>query len=81
MKLITLGKIEKKFFIYILFTLILNILGQSMSIYFTKRPNDTMKNVIMINKIIDIVFYPFYGILEYISRKKSASKKKIKTRK
>ena len=78
MKLITLGKLEKKFFIYILSALILNILGQSMDIYFEKRPDDTMKNVIMINKIFDIVFYPFYGILEYILRKKSASKKKTK---
>jgi len=77
MSLISFGKIDKKFFIYILATVITETLSWLIRLYFKRNENNALTNVIMLNKIIDYGSFPFYGILEYILRKRSSSRKKM----
>ena len=77
MKLIKFGKIDKKFFIYILATVITETLSWLIRLHPKRNENNALTNVIMLNKIIDYGSFPFYGILELILRKRSSSRKKM----
>ena len=76
MRYITLGKIDKKFFLYIILTVIVETLSALISKYFDNNKDDQLNNVIMINKIIEYGSFPFYGIFEYILNKRGSSNPK-----
>ena len=76
MKLITLGKIDKKFFLYIFLTVIVETLSALINKYFDNNKDDQLNNTIMTNKIIEYGSFPFYGIFEYILNKRGASNPK-----
>ena len=75
MKLISLGKIDKKFFLIILLYLTINITNSIISFYFRKNENAQIKNIILI-KLLNSFCYIFFGIPEYIMRKKYFKKNK-----
>ena len=75
MKLISLGKIDKKFFLIILLYLTISIINSIISFYFRKNENAQIKNIILI-KLLNSFCYIFFGIPEYIMRKKYFKKNK-----
>ena len=76
MRLITLGNIDKKFFIYIALTIIVETLSTLINRYFNENEDDRLNNVIMLYKIIEYGSFPFYGLFEYILSKRGARSKK-----
>ena len=76
MKLISLGKIDKKFFIYIILYIINIILLGLVNVYFSKNKGVGNDNI-LIDQLIQSFCYIFFGIPEYILRKNEKIKKKI----
>ena len=63
MRLITLGKIDKKFFIYIILTIIVEALSALINRYFNENEDDRINNEFITNKIIEYGSFPFYVYL------------------
>ena len=85
MKLISLGKIDKKFYVSLILYIIMFITVNVVSYIFHKNESDNLTNL-ELNKIIIYGFCIFLGIPEYINRKsllnkKSADKRSIKSNK
>ena len=77
MKLISLGKIDKKFFIYIILYIINIILLGLVNVYFSKNKGVGNDNI-LIDQLIQSFCYIFFGIPEYILRKNENNKNKEK---
>ena len=85
MKLISLGKIDKKFYISLVLYIIMFIIVNVVSYFFEKNESDNLTNL-ELNKIIIYGFCIFFLFLEYINRKtlsnkKSTDKRSIKNNK
>ena len=73
--IISLGKIEIKFFIYLLLYLLLNLLLIITNLYFKEREEEKIKNRLL-NYIISFGFNIFFIIPECANIKKYICKKK-----
>ena len=84
MKIISLGKIDKKFYISLILYIIIFVIVVVVSYFFEKNENNNLTNL-ELNKIIIFGFCIFFGIPEYINRKslnkKSSDKRGIKSNK
>ena len=78
MKFISFGKINSKFFLYLLFFVIVAIFLDWISNYLPKQ-KDKIKNVIL-NILINFFGFVFFGIPEYIIKKKYYSRKNADTK-
>ena len=73
--LISLGKIEMKFFIYLLLYILLNLLLIITNDYFNEREEEQIKNILL-NYIINFGFNIFFIIPECKNKKKCLCNKK-----
>ena len=73
MKLISLGNFDKKVFIYLLLYIIIEVPYLSLKTYLTNEKGG-ISNLPLYN-LIYIFGFNFFGIYEYIMRKKSSKKK------
>ena len=74
MKLISLGKIDKKFFLFLFLYIIISSLMFSIGLYIDNEENNKIENILL-NRIINYSCFIFYILPEYIIKNKSSTSK------